>query len=122
MEESRYLRSQLLLAELNPHFIFNVLSAIQNKILFEQKELAAEYIVKLSKLMRNFLSVSHKANLLIAGKPEYEIHLSQEIELLEGFLEFERIKNNEHFGYEVIVKPGLQPEYKMIPPGIPCQL
>ena len=34
LSEAQYLRSQLLLSQLNPHFIFNVLANIQNKIIF----------------------------------------------------------------------------------------
>lgn len=116
LKEARYLRSQLLLAELNPHFIFNVLSSIQHKVLFEEKELAAEYVVKLSKLMRNYLNASHKANQLQTGKPEYEIPLTKEIELLRDFTGFEKMKNNDHFDFHLEIDPALEPDYLMIPP------
>ncbi|HEB61540.1 MAG TPA: hypothetical protein ENI82_00155, partial [Bacteroidetes bacterium] len=116
LKEARYLRSQLLLSELNPHFIFNVLSTIQNKILFEEKELASEYVVKLSKLMRNFLNASHRANLMSSGKPDYEMQLSKEIELLKGFIEFEQIKSNYHFDYHIDIDKDIEPGYIMLPP------
>ncbi|HHH52640.1 MAG TPA: hypothetical protein ENK91_03200, partial [Bacteroidetes bacterium] len=96
--------------------IFNVLATIQNKVLFEEKELAADYVVKLSKLIRNFLAISHKANQLIPGQSEYEITLSKEIELLMDFIEFEKIKNNNYFDYEIIIDPEIIPDYIMIPP------
>jgi ligand-binding sensor domain-containing protein/two-component sensor histidine kinase len=116
LDEARYLRSQLLLAELNPHFIFNVLASIQHKVLFEKKELAADYVVKLSKLMRNYLNASHKANQLQTGKPEYEIPLAKEIELLRDFMDFEKMKNNDHFDFHLVIDPNLEPDYLMIPP------
>jgi len=106
----------LLLSELNPHFIFNVLATIQNKILFEEKELASEYVVKLSKLMRNFLNASHRANLMSSGKPDYEMQLSKEIELLKGFIEFEQIKSNYHFDYHIDIDKDIEPGYIMLPP------
>jgi len=116
LNEARYLRSQLLLAELNPHFIFNVLASIQHKVLFESKEIAADYVVKLSRLMRNYLNASHKANQLHTGKPEYEISLSKEIELLQDFMSFEKLKNNDLFEFHLIIEEGLEIEYVMIPP------
>ncbi len=116
LEEARYLRSQLLLAELNPHFIFNVLATIQNKVLFEKKEEAAHYVVQLSNLIRNFLNVSYKSNLMNAGSPEHEISLSKEIELLKSFVEFEHIKNDRHFDYHFEISPELHPENVMLPP------
>ena len=116
LAEARYLRSQLLLAELNPHFIFNVLSAIQNKVLFEEKEVASKYVVRLSKLMRNFLNASYQGNLLDSGNPEYEISLSKEIELLQSFAEFEQIKNDQHFDFHLDLQQGMQTEQYMLPP------
>lgn len=114
LEEAKYLRSQLLLTELNPHFIFNVLASIQNKIITGQKETASRYIVKLSKLIRNFLNASYKGN--IRHGPEYEIPLAAEIELLRAFVEFEREKNDDHFDFHFVVDDSLNPENVMIPP------
>jgi hypothetical protein len=77
--EARFLRSQLLLSQLNPHFIFNVLANIQNNILFDKKEEASKGIVNLSKLLRNFLNASYKGNTLNSAQSESEILLSTEI-------------------------------------------
>lgn len=116
LEEAKYLRSQLLLAQLNPHFIFNVLASIQHKILFEKKEEASHSIVSLSKLLRNFLSASYKGNSLKAGNIEYEIPLSTEMELLRSFVEFEHTKNDRHFDYHFEVSPDLNTENHTLPP------
>lgn len=116
LEEAKYLRSQLLLAQLNPHFIFNVLASIQHKVLFEKKEEASRSIVSLSKLLRNFLSASYKGNTLKAGNAEYEILLSTEIELLRSFIEFEHSKNESHFDYHLVIAPDLNPENHSLPP------
>ncbi|NOT36389.1 MAG: histidine kinase [Saprospiraceae bacterium] len=116
LEEAKYLRSQLLLAQLNPHFIFNVLASIQHKVIFEKKEEASRNIVALSRLLRNFLTASYKGNNLTAGHTEYEIPLSTEIELLRAFVEFEHNKNDSHFEYYFEISPELNPDNHSLPP------
>ena len=115
VEESRYLRSQLLLSELNPHFIFNVLASIQNKILKGDKEEANNKLVQLSSLIRNFLHVSFKSN-DPKNKLEHEIVLDREIELLRSYLEFEQSNSNNHFEYRINIDETCIPTQVMIPP------
>lgn len=116
MDEAKYLRSQLLLAQLNPHFIFNVLSNIQNKILFDKKEEASKGIVNLSKLLRNFLNASYRGNILTSSGSEYDIPLSSEIELLKSYAEFEQTKNDNHFDFFIEYPPHFNPENYSLPP------
>jgi ligand-binding sensor domain-containing protein len=116
LEEAKYLRSQLLLAQLNPHFIFNVLASIQHKVLFEKREEASRNIVSLSRLLRNFLSASYRGNSLNTGNAEYEILLSSEIELLRSFVEFEYSKNDKHFDYHFEIDDDLNPDNHTLPP------
>src|SRR5207344_3424568 len=51
--EARALRSQM-----NPHFIFNSLNAIQQCILTDSTELACEYLSKFARLLRMILEYS----------------------------------------------------------------
>lgn len=113
--KAKYFQSQLLLSELNPHFIFNVLASIQHKILTDKKEKASEYIIKLSKLMRNFLDASHRSNHLDSTMQQ-EIDLSKEIELLESFIEFEHEKSNHHFDYRISFDTSLTEMGLTLPP------
>jgi len=113
--ESRYLRSQLLLSQMSPHFIFNVLSSIQHKILFGSKAEANEKLVDLSNMMRNYLDVSYRSN-NPSNVVEYEIPLSKEIELLETYLQFEKGNSNGHFDYQITLDDGLAAELEMLPP------
>ncbi len=116
LNEARYLRSQLLLSQLNPHFIFNVLSNIQNKIIFNQKEEASNAIVSLSKLLRNFLQVSYKGNMIHPAFTESEILLSTEIELLTAYIEFEKDKSNNHFDFIIEYPENFHPDNHTLPP------
>ncbi|HMS70636.1 MAG TPA: two-component regulator propeller domain-containing protein [Saprospiraceae bacterium] len=116
LEEGKYLKSQLLLSQLNPHFIFNVLANIQNKILFDKKEEASKGIVNLSKLLRNFLNASYKGSSVPTSGIENEIALSTEIELLKSYIEFEQDKNDHHFDFHLEYPFGFFPENHSIPP------
>lgn len=75
--EQKHLRLQM-----NPHFIFNALSAIQNYILKNDALTAGSYLSKFAKLMRTILTSS---------KTEF-ISLSTEIEALTNYLELQKIR------------------------------
>lgn len=116
LEEGKYLKSQLLLSQLNPHFIFNVLANIQNKILFDKKEDASKGIVNLSKLLRNFLNASYRGSNVPTSGIENEISLATEIELLKSYIEFEQDKNDHHFEFYIEYPRYFLPENYSIPP------
>lgn len=116
LSEAQYLRSQLLLSQLNPHFIFNVLANIQNKIIFDKKEEASKAIVNLSKMLRNFLQVSYRGNNLNAAGNESEILLSTEIELLKAYIEFEQDKCHQHFRFWLEMDEKFHPDNYTLPP------
>ncbi|MCU0352476.1 MAG: histidine kinase [Cytophagales bacterium] len=78
-------------AQLNPHFTFNSLTAIQNLILDEQNDLASGYLAKMARLMRFILTNSEKDM----------IPLHDEIELLRLYLEMESLRFDHSFTYEI---------------------
>ena len=61
-------------AQMNPHFIFNSLQAIQNIVLKEDRKLASSYLSSFARVMRNVLENS---------RMEF-IPLKKEISLLEN--------------------------------------
>lgn len=89
---------KLLRAQMNPHFIFNSLNAIQHFIMSNQNRLAEKYLAKFSKLMRNILNVSTEENL----------SLSEELELLEGYLEIEALRFAGSFQFTIRVEDKLK--------------
>jgi hypothetical protein len=114
----KYLQAQSLQAQLNPHFIFNVLTTMQSKILDNSPQEASRMLVDLSKLIRNFLEASISTNLRVPGEFD-EIGLDKEIELLEMYVGFEALKNDYRFKFQgVKLKNGLQPGNESIPPII----
>jgi ligand-binding sensor domain-containing protein len=76
------LELQTLQSQMNPHFIFNSLSAIQNFILSNDIRSANKYLVKFSKLMRAFLDAS----------TEKYITLQDELALLKLYVELEQLR------------------------------
>lgn len=100
------LEQKALLAQMNPHFIFNALNSIQSFLLYNENELAERYLLKLSKLIRMTLTNSR----------ETEITIRKELDSLRMYLELEqmRFKNRFDFEFNVLLSnPDLQ---KYIPP------
>lgn len=80
--ELKYLRSQM-----NPHFMFNTLNAIQEIVLKGDSESSRIYFADFAKMMRMILSNSS----------EKFISLEREIEFLQLYLRFETIRFQEKF-------------------------
>ena len=91
--------------QMNPHFISNSLNSIQNFIMSNDKILSSKYLAKFSDLMRKSLEAS-KNN---------DITLDKEIELLELYLDFERLRLKNKFNYEFIIDEKINTEIVRIP-------
>lgn len=91
------LKLKALRAQINPHFIFNVMSSIQHFILFKNNEVAHLYLSKFSKLIRTVLNNSEK-NM---------IPLSEEIKALTLYLDLENMRLEKHFEQEINVDESL---------------
>lgn len=85
-------------ARMNPHFVFNVLAAIQTLTLDEQrkKEVGA-YIARFSKIMRQ--SLESTFNELTS--------LEEELGFLASYLDLQTLLTNRKFSYELSVDPHL---------------
>lgn len=86
------LELQALQAQLNPHFIFNALGAIQYYIQVNDIHAADLYLTRFAQLMRRYLD----------GSKEKMISLKDEIELLKIYTELERIRFEEKFSVRII--------------------
>ncbi len=85
------LKERALRAQMNPHFIFNSLNAIQELIVTEQYSASFEYLSKFSKLLRLVLLASEN-NLL---------PLSKEIEITRLYIELESLRFKNQFQYNI---------------------
>ncbi len=104
-EEMLLNEQQALLAQVNPHFIFNALNSIQNFILKSDQLNAIKYLGRFSRLMR--LSLDH-ANLKW-------IPIDSEIKLLNTYLELEKLRFKDQFEYEISISNNSVVENIQIP-------
>lgn len=105
--EKQYRDSELkaLKAQMNPHFIFNVLNSIQEFIVLNQKDLASEYLATFAELIRSYLYFSNKGKL----------SLEEEIETLKKYLELEQLRFSQNFDYKISLGSDIHPEAIEIP-------
>jgi tetratricopeptide (TPR) repeat protein len=99
--EQRLLRSQM-----NPHFIFNSLSSIQNFIVTEKPDKASIYLSKFAKLVRNILDNS----------TEEFVVLEKEISTIENYLELQKVRYAGKFDYQIDIDNDIDIDIVKIPP------
>ncbi len=104
--EQELSRSQLtaLKAQMNPHFMYNALNSIQDLMLMQDMRRANRYLNKFSNLMRKILNASDHD----------EILLCEEIELLELYLDLEKLRFGDEFQYQIDVGQNIDPERERI--------
>jgi len=95
-------------AQMNPHFIFNALNSIADYINKNDAKSADYYLGKFAKLMRGILENSE----------EKEIPLSEELKMLEFYMDLESLRFKNKFDYEVKIAEDISPENVLIPPMI----
>jgi len=99
--EQRFLRFQM-----NPHFIFNSLGAIQKFTLTNNPIESASFISKFSSLIRQVLEHSRE---------EY-ITLEKEVESLKNYLDLQKLRFEDSFDYTIEVEDTIDQELMEIPP------
>lgn len=102
------LNQKLLRAQMNPHFFFNALSAIQSYIYSSEPHKAGEYLSDFAHLFRRILKNSRKDS----------ISISEELETVELYMKLQQLRFNEQFVYRIIVDPKLLDENYSVPPMI----
>lgn len=83
---------EALLAQMDPHFIFNSLNSVQSFIARNESDRSLRYMGRFSKLMRGLLQ---------AGR-EREITLQQEIDLLDQYCSLEALRFEPPFTFRII--------------------
>ena len=105
-QKTLILEQKLLRAQMNPHFLFNSLTSIQNFIVCEKPDAASIYLSKFSKLVRNILDNSIE---------EY-VPLEKEISAIENYIELQKVRWVGKFDYCIKIAPEIDDENTMIPP------
>jgi ligand-binding sensor domain-containing protein/putative methionine-R-sulfoxide reductase with GAF domain len=92
-------------SQMNPHFIFNSLNAIQECIVTGNVDAAYEYLSKFSKLQRLVLNNSAKEL----------IPLGTEVEMLQLYLSLESLRFSKSFSYKIDIDKKIDKEEILIP-------
>lgn len=92
-------------AQINPHFLFNVLNSIQLFILENEKDIAQEYLFKYGKLMRMVLD--HSDHLIVP--------LQTELDMLALYTDLEMLRLKKGFDFQVITSDYFKTKKVNIP-------
>lgn len=99
------LQLKALRSQMNPHFVFNSLSAIQYYINKNDTEASEKYLVKFSKLIRQFFELSKQT----------EITLDKELILISNYLDIEKLRFKDKFNYHITVAPEINSNQELLP-------
>ncbi|NOR86338.1 MAG: hypothetical protein GQ527_01890, partial [Bacteroidales bacterium] len=105
-EQINSLRQKVLRSQMNPHFIFNSLNAIQSYVLKSDTKQAVKYLNSFAKLIRMILDSS---------RFDY-INLQKEINILEYYLELQQLRFGDKFTWSLDVDSNIDTEAILIPP------
>lgn len=100
------LKSKALRAQMNPHFIFNVMNVVQSLISSKDFENSSKAVVKLSRLIRNTLNYSKKDL----------VNLKEEIDFTKNYFDLENLRMNHEMSFGVHVDEEVILEDVNVPP------
>ncbi|MFN8354476.1 MAG: two-component regulator propeller domain-containing protein [Spirosomataceae bacterium] len=96
----------VLRAQMNPHFIFNCLSSIQECVVSERYKEAYQYLRKFARLLR----------LVVQNTARNTVPLSEEIEMLTLYLDLEKLRFADGFSFAITCAEIIDQEDIEIPP------
>jgi tetratricopeptide (TPR) repeat protein len=100
------LEQKLLRSQMNPHFIFNSLTAIESFIYKNEPKIAGRYLSGFARLMR----------LILENSREEYVTLEKEIQTLEHYLNLQRLRYDGNFDYSIVTDEDIDPAMVSIPP------
>jgi tetratricopeptide (TPR) repeat protein len=98
----------LLRSQMNPHFVFNAMSVIQSYIYENDTVNSSRFLVNFARLMR----------LILENSPKEFIFLQTEVEILQKYLETQKLRFGERFDFLIEVAENLDVDSALIPPMI----
>lgn len=99
------LEMKALRAQINPHFLFNCMNAINRMILDGENKEASNYLAKFSKLIRMILENAGSAS----------VSLEQDLLLLESYIQLEMLRFRARISYRIIVDEVVDRENTFVP-------
>ncbi len=105
-KERMFLEQKVLRSQMNPHFIFNALSAIQNSLLDNEPIKSASYLSRFAKLVRQNFDFIDKRKIILV----------EEIDALTNYLETQKMRYHDKFDYEINTFADIDVNTVEIPP------
>lgn len=99
------LEQKALIAQMNPHFIFNALNSIQSSMLLEGERAANKHFVNFSRLLRTTLDILNTD----------KITIKEEIEYLKSYISIEQLNTKEPISAEIIIDENILVDQEKIP-------
>src|SRR5690606_14250394 len=93
-------------SQMNPHFIFNALTSVNQFIAINDEKAANKFLSEFSRLMR----------LVLENSQEDFIPLDKEQEIISLYLKLEHYRFRDKFDYEIEIDEGINAESQLIPP------
>ncbi len=104
--QANQLQLKALRAQMNPHFMYNALNAIQDYITSDEMENASKYLAKFSNLMRRSLEYSELESIV----------LEKEIEFIDEYLSInEKLRFQDKFTYKIQVDDEIEEDLFCVP-------
>ena len=107
-EEMLELKLKALHSQLNPHFVFNSLNAIQYFVTSEQKKPALDYLSTFSRLIRFYLKQLGKDT----------VSLYNEIDMLHWYLKLQKLRYDDSFEYTISLEKSADKLQEAIIPSL----
>jgi tetratricopeptide (TPR) repeat protein len=104
-KRSSELEMQALRAQMNPHFIFNCMSAINHFIVNKEPDKASGYLTRFSRLIR----------LVLVNSEKDTITLEEELSVLKLYLEMEQLRFSDAFEYRISYDEAIHPSQVKVP-------
>ncbi len=105
-EKITQLKMQALQAQMNPHFIFNSMNAIQQFLTTNDSESAMIYLSRFARLIRLIFEYSRKSS----------VTLEEEIDFLKLYLDLENLRFKNKVTVNLEIEDGIDKESISIPP------
>lgn len=105
-KEKLLLQQKLLRTQMEPHFIFNTLAAVQSFVRLDKKDAAIKYLNRFSRLLRSSLELSR----------EDLVPLTEEIETLDNYLSLQQMRCEDAFTYQIVQPQEQDLSAVMLPP------
>ncbi|MCW3785319.1 tetratricopeptide repeat-containing sensor histidine kinase [Plebeiibacterium sediminum] len=105
-QENKQLKDAVLRTQMNPHFVYNALTAIQNSVLKEDQLVTASYVARFARLIRQTLNVASVDR----------ITMEEDIKALEDYIETQKMRFGDKFSYQIETDEHLRIKDTYVPP------